>query len=72
MPTKSFRPLIVTAGVIAIAGSAVYACSANGAKPNTLVTGDAASKVYVAPGSYDEFYSFMSGGFSGQVSVYGL
>lgn len=34
--------------------------------------GDAASKVYVAPGSYDEFYAFMSGGFSGQVSVYGL
>lgn len=23
--------------------------------------GDAASKVYVAPGSYDEFYAFMSG-----------
>ena len=34
--------------------------------------GDAAEKVYVAPGSYDEFYAFMSGGFSGQVSVYGL
>lgn len=32
----------------------------------------AAEKVYVAPGEYDEFYSFMSGGFSGQVSVYGL
>ncbi|MBU1095112.1 MAG: Sec-dependent nitrous-oxide reductase [Bacteroidetes bacterium] len=33
---------------------------------------DAAQKVYVAPGHYDEFYAFMSGGFSGQVSVYGL
>jgi nitrous-oxide reductase len=33
---------------------------------------DAASKVYVAPGQYDEFYAFLSGGFSGQVSVYGL
>lgn len=32
----------------------------------------AAEKVYVAPGEHDEFYSFMSGGFSGQVSVYGL
>lgn len=31
-----------------------------------------AEKVYVAPGQHDEFYSFMSGGFSGQVSVYGL
>ncbi|MCD6062441.1 MAG: nosZ [Flavipsychrobacter sp.] len=36
------------------------------------VSGDAASKVYVAPGKYDEFYNFVSGGFSGQVSVYGL
>lgn len=35
-------------------------------------TGDAASKVYVAPGQLDEFYAFLSGGFSGQVSVYGL
>lgn len=32
----------------------------------------AASKVYVAPGKYDEFYNFVSGGFNGQVSVYGL
>ncbi|EJF99141.1 Sec-dependent nitrous-oxide reductase [Flavobacterium sp. F52] len=36
------------------------------------VEGDAAQKVYVAPGKYDEFYNFVSGGFSGQVSVYGL
>lgn len=35
-------------------------------------SGDAASKVYVAPGSYDEFYAFLSGGFSGQVAAYGL
>lgn len=34
--------------------------------------GDAASRVYVAPGEYDEFYAFFSGGFSGQLSVYGL
>lgn len=34
--------------------------------------GDAASKVYVPPGKMDEMYGFMSGGFSGQVGVYGL
>ena len=34
--------------------------------------GDAASRVYVAPGKYDEFYNFVSGGFSGQMSIYGL
>ena len=30
------------------------------------VDDDAAKKVYVAPGHYDEFYDFVSGGFSGQ------
>jgi nitrous-oxide reductase len=35
-------------------------------------SGDAAQKAYVAPGKYDEFYDFVSGGFSGQLSVYGL
>ncbi|MFQ5446766.1 MAG: Sec-dependent nitrous-oxide reductase [Saprospiraceae bacterium] len=33
---------------------------------------DVASRVYVPPGQYDEFYSFVSGGFSGQLSVYGI
>ena len=33
---------------------------------------DAASAVYVAPGEYDDFYFFTSGGFSGQLGVYGL
>lgn len=33
---------------------------------------DAAEAAYVAPGEYDEFYAFISGGFSGQLSVYGL
>jgi nitrous-oxide reductase len=38
----------------------------------SAVSGDAASKTYVAPGKYDEFYNFVSGGFSGQMSVYGI
>ena len=38
----------------------------------SAVSGDAASKVYVAPGKYDELYNFVSGGFNGQVSVYGI
>lgn len=33
---------------------------------------DAASQVYVAPGEKDAFYGFFSGGFSGQMTVYGL
>ena len=59
------------AGVAAIAVLA-FACSRTSAKTGDLVGADAASKVYVAPGSKDELYAFLSGGFSGQVSVYGL
>jgi nitrous-oxide reductase len=46
-----------------------------GCKPkdaSNAVSGDAAAKAYVAPGEYDEFYNFVSGGFSGQMSVYGI
>lgn len=49
--------------------------SLTGCKPKgteNAVSGDAAQKVYVAPGKYDEFYNFVSGGFNGQVNVYGL
>ena len=48
----------------------LYSCKPKNA--GTAVSADAASKVYVAPGKYDEFYNFVSGGFSGQLSVYGL
>jgi nitrous-oxide reductase len=47
----------------------------NACKPknaSNAVSADAAEKAYVAPGHYDEFYNFLSGGFSGQMSVYGL
>ncbi|MEO6252305.1 MAG: Sec-dependent nitrous-oxide reductase [Ferruginibacter sp.] len=47
----------------------------NACKPKnagSAVSSDAAAKTYVAPGKYDEFYNFVSGGFSGQMSAYGL
>lgn len=53
-----------------IALSALTGCKPKGTK--TAVSGDAAERVYVAPGTHDEFYNFVSGGFNGQVSVYGL
>lgn len=45
-----------------------------GCKPKgaSSAAGGDASKAYVAPGKYDEFYNFVSGGFSGQMSVYGI
>jgi len=64
------RRVVLAVVATAIAGGAFFACRTVPA--TTLVGSDAASKVYVPPGSYDEFYSFMSGGFSGQVAVYGL
>ena len=36
------------------------------------LSGNESEQVYVAPGTYDEFYLFTSGGFSGQIGVYGL
>ncbi len=59
---------------IAMAVAAIT-ISISSCKPKSLsnaVSGDAASKSYVAPGQYDEFYNFVSGGFSGQLSAYGL
>jgi nitrous-oxide reductase len=48
-------------------------CNQNGnGSSGALGTSNVAEKVYVAPGEKDEYYAFMSGGFSGQVSVYGL
>ncbi len=47
----------------------------NACKPKNVgsaISADAAEKAYVAPGKYDEFYNFVSGGFSGQLSAYGL
>ncbi|WP_034258818.1 Sec-dependent nitrous-oxide reductase [Altibacter lentus] len=41
-------------------------------KNKGALSSNAAEKVYVAPGEYDEYYAFISGGFSGQLSVYGL
>jgi nitrous-oxide reductase len=39
--------------------------------PQQAAGGDAA-RAFVPPGQYDEFYNFVSGGFSGQMAVYGL
>lgn len=53
----------------------LVSCNQNGSKngkASGAMASNAADRVYVAPGEYDEFYAFLSGGFSGQLSVYGL
>jgi len=61
--------LIVVLLTIVLTGVILYNCSGTGESASAE---DAAKTVYVKPGSYDEFYAFMSGGFNGQLSVYGL
>ncbi|MEQ8810565.1 MAG: Sec-dependent nitrous-oxide reductase, partial [Imperialibacter sp.] len=56
--------LVVLAGVVTSCGSSENSKGALGS--------DVASQAYVTPGEHDDFYAFMSGGFSGQISVYGL
>lgn len=63
------RGLFLIAGFAAAAAFIFTGCpSQKGMMDNS----DAASKVYVAPGEYDEYYAFLSGGYSGQLSVWGL
>ncbi|RYZ47571.1 MAG: Sec-dependent nitrous-oxide reductase, partial [Sphingobacteriales bacterium] len=64
------RNLFLSAGLLLMSSFVLNSCKPKGAE--TAVSGDAASKVYVAPGKYDEFYNIVSGGFNGQVSVYGI
>jgi nitrous-oxide reductase len=62
-----FKILLAAAAIVFVS---IQSCKPKGTQ--SAVSGNAASKVYVAPGKYDEFYNFVSGGFSGQMSVYGL
>ena len=68
----STRHLLLGAITVLAAGGAFYACSTKTTGTQGLAVGDAASKVYVAPGKHDEYYAFLSGGFSGQIMAYGL
>jgi nitrous-oxide reductase len=68
--TRSSKQLLTLGFVVALAAG-MFACETGGGVQTAAVS-DAASQVYVPPGEYDEFYAFMSGGFSGQVTVYGL
>ena len=60
---------------LAIIITIVITMTMTACKPKNIgnaVSADAAAKAYVAPGKYDAFYNFVSGGFSGQMRVYGL
>ena len=63
------KSIMVALAAIAIT-TALQSCKPKDS--SNAVSGDAAQKTYVAPGKYDEIYNFVSGGFSGQMSCYGL
>jgi len=50
----------------------MVSCGGNTTGQSGALKSNVAEKVYVAPGEHDEFYAFISGGFSGQLAVYGL
>lgn len=48
-------------------------CGNNGSSSNkSALNSSKAEKVYVAPGEHDSHYAFISGGYSGNLTVYGL
>jgi len=61
---------VLTAMAVAALGAGLTGCKPKDA--GSAVAGDAAEKVYVAPGKHDEFYNIVSGGFNGQMAVYGI
>ena len=66
----SHRKLMASLAITAITAGALFSCKPKGA--GAAVGGDAASKAYIAPGKYDEFYKIVSGGFNGQIGIYGI
>ncbi len=69
-------PIIALVTLVALSFSMLLSCGTSpagaGQGDKGALSGDVASQVYVPPGEYDEFYAFMSGGFSGQIGVHGL
>jgi nitrous-oxide reductase len=74
MKNNFFNPILMLTAFVLLSLSLFIGCSnqSTTGKNTSVLSSDVASQVYVAPGEYDDFYAFMSGGFSGQISVYGL
>ncbi len=66
------KTINILVALVVIAG--LFSCnnSESSSSNKGALSSSAAEKVYVAPGELDEYYAFVSGGFSGQLAVYGL
>jgi nitrous-oxide reductase len=69
LPTSKSALITIVAAAVVGLGVFVFGCQGT---TGVIGAQDAADRVYVAPGEYDEFYAFLSGGYSGQLSVWGL
>ena len=68
MKNISNKIILIVIGLI-LSMAAIYSgCN----QSKSTLSGNEAEQVYVAPGNYDDFYLFASGGFNGQIGVYGL
>ena len=65
---KIHNRLIMTFGATLL----LVSCGQQNQSSNGALASSAAEKVYVAPGEQDEYYAFLSGGYSGNLTVYGL
>jgi nitrous-oxide reductase len=72
LQSRSVGWFVATASVALVAAYG-FGCTPASRPGGTVgAAGDNASRVYVQPGDHDEFYAFLSGGFSGQLSIVGL
>jgi nitrous-oxide reductase len=67
---RKYKFIVMLLGITALLSSCGN--QGNGKGSSGALTSGNAEKVYVAPGEHDEFYAFMSGGYSGNLTVYGL
>ncbi|NNJ55064.1 MAG: Sec-dependent nitrous-oxide reductase [Bacteroidia bacterium] len=58
--------------VLVLIAAFLMGCNNSNKSNSGALSGSAAEKVYVKPGDHDDYYAFISGGFSGQLAVYGL
>jgi nitrous-oxide reductase len=69
---KASSPFKLFAAFTAAAAMTAGTAACGGADSAIASAADAASATYVAPGEYDPYYAFLSGGYNGQLSVWGL
>ena len=66
---KNTLKIFATLFVVAL----LYSCgNGSSSKQGSALGSSPAEKVYIAPGEHDSHYAFISGGYSGNLTVYGL